>query len=65
MCLILCIFKILDYACVLGLNMLAALALLMTDTGYGELFGFSLLAFLLFVPLSFVCWFRTLYKAFR
>lgn len=53
------------YACVLGLNMLASLALLMTDSEFIALFGFSLLAFMLFIPLSFVCWFRTLYKAFR
>lgn len=53
------------YACVMGLNMLAALALLISGAGSPELFGFSLLAFLLFTPLSFVCWFRPLYKAFR
>ncbi|XP_015907033.1 secretory carrier-associated membrane protein 5 isoform X2 [Parasteatoda tepidariorum] len=53
------------YACVLCLNMLAALALLIAGAGSATLFGFALLAFLLFTPLSFVCWFRPLYKAFR
>ncbi|KAG8197188.1 hypothetical protein JTE90_011346 [Oedothorax gibbosus] len=53
------------YACVMCLNMLAALALLIAGAGSATLFGFSLLAFLLFTPLSFVCWFRPLYKAFR
>ncbi|GIY30073.1 secretory carrier-associated membrane protein 1 [Caerostris darwini] len=53
------------YACVMFLNMLGALALLVSGTDSVTLFGFSLLAFFLFTPLSFVCWFRPLYKAFR
>ncbi|XP_035232430.1 secretory carrier-associated membrane protein 5-like [Stegodyphus dumicola] len=53
------------YACVMCLNMLAALAVLISGGGTATLFGFALLAFLLFTPLSFVCWFRPLYKAFR
>ncbi|XP_022244592.1 secretory carrier-associated membrane protein 1-like isoform X2 [Limulus polyphemus] len=52
------------YSCVLFLNMLGALALLV-EYGKGSTFGFSLLAFTLFTPLSFLCWFRPLYKAFR
>ncbi|XP_054710404.1 secretory carrier-associated membrane protein 1-like isoform X2 [Uloborus diversus] len=53
------------YACVLCLNMLGSLALLISGAGSATLFGFSLLAFFLFIPLSFACWFRPLYKAFR
>ncbi|XP_076305049.1 secretory carrier-associated membrane protein 1-like [Tachypleus tridentatus] len=52
------------YSCLLFLNMLGALALLVVY-GEGTTFGFSLLAFILFTPLSFLCWFRPLYKAFR
>ncbi|XP_076364706.1 secretory carrier-associated membrane protein 1-like isoform X4 [Tachypleus tridentatus] len=52
------------YSCVLFLNMLGALALLV-EYGKGSTFGFSLLAFILFTPLSFLCWFRPLYKALR
>ncbi|KAF8764244.1 secretory carrier-associated membrane protein 1-like isoform X2 [Argiope bruennichi] len=53
------------YACVMFLNLLGALALLVSGADSVTLFGFALLAFLLFTPLSFVCWFRPLYKAFR
>jgi len=31
----------------------------------GSIFAFSLVALVLFTPLSFLCWFRPLYKAFR
>lgn len=52
------------YTILLFLNMLGALALFIAN-GSGTTFGVSLLIFFLFSPLSFVCWFRPLYKAFR
>lgn len=53
------------YVCVLFLNTLGCLALLFSSSDYITLFGFSVLAVVLFTPLSFVCWFRPLYKAIR
>ncbi|XP_067131266.1 secretory carrier-associated membrane protein 1 isoform X1 [Centruroides vittatus] len=52
------------YVGVLLLNVLGTMAILFVD-GDATTFGFSLLAIFLFAPLSFVCWFRPLYKAFR
>lgn len=52
------------YAILLLFNMLGALALFIAN-GEGVTFGISLLVFFFFSPLSFVCWFRPLYKAFR
>lgn len=52
------------YAFLLLLNMLGALALFIANKE-GTTFGISILVFLLFSPMSFVCWFRPLYKAFR
>lgn len=52
------------YAFLLLLNMFGALALFIADSE-GTTFGISILVFLLFSPLSFVCWFRPMYKAFR
>ncbi|XP_023242098.1 secretory carrier-associated membrane protein 1-like isoform X3 [Centruroides sculpturatus] len=52
------------YVGVLLLNVLGTMAILFVD-GDATTFGFSLLAIFLFTPLSFVCWFRPLYKAFR
>lgn len=52
------------YALLLLLNMLGALALFIAN-GEGYTFGFSILIFFLFSPLSFVCWFRPVYNAFR
>ncbi|XP_064477376.1 secretory carrier-associated membrane protein 1-like [Ornithodoros turicata] len=52
------------YVVVLLLNFLGAVALLVKD-GEATLFGFSVLYLVLFAPLSFLCWFRPLYKAFR
>ncbi|GFU05840.1 secretory carrier-associated membrane protein 1 [Nephila pilipes] len=52
------------YAFLLLLNMVGALALFVANRE-GTTFGISILVFLLFSPMSFVCWFRPLYKAFR
>ncbi|XP_071035420.1 secretory carrier-associated membrane protein 1 isoform X2 [Parasteatoda tepidariorum] len=52
------------YTLLLFLNMLGSLALFIAHNE-GTTFGISILVFLLFSPLSFVCWFRPLYKAFR
>lgn len=52
------------YAIVLLLNFLGGLAMLLKE-GQATNFGFSMLYMVLFVPLSFLCWFRPLYKAFR
>lgn len=52
------------YAIVLLFNFLGGLALLVKE-GQATVFGFSLLYMVLFAPLSFLCWFRPLYKAFR
>ncbi|GIY03648.1 secretory carrier-associated membrane protein 1 [Caerostris darwini] len=52
------------YAFLLLLNMFGALALFIAN-GEGTTFGISILVFVLFSPMSFVCWFRPLYKAFR
>ena len=57
---------ILDYVGVLFVNMLGGMAAMiegMEDSG--KIFAFSLVSILIFSPLSFICWFRPLYKAFR
>ncbi|KAK6188890.1 hypothetical protein SNE40_004973 [Patella caerulea] len=53
------------HAVVLFLNVLAALAFFIVDGSGGTTFGLSILWFILFIPCSFVCWYRPLYKAFR
>lgn len=53
------------HACVLLVNIGAALTVwISTDKG-GTTFGFSILYFILFTPLSYICWFRPAYKGFR
>ncbi|XP_035215571.1 secretory carrier-associated membrane protein 1-like isoform X3 [Stegodyphus dumicola] len=52
------------YSFLLFLNMLGALAVFIAN-GEGNTFGISILIFFLFSPMSFLCWFRPLYKAFR
>lgn len=49
----------------LFLNVLACLAYFTASTDSGVDFGLSILWFLLFTPVSFVCWYRPVYKAFR
>jgi len=51
------------HAGMLLLNMVGAIALVST---YGiSIFGLSLLYVMLFTPVSYVCWFRSIYKAFK
>lgn len=53
------------HTAVLGFNIIAATTVwISTDKG-GTTFGFSILYFVLFTPLSYVCWFRPAYKGFR
>uniref|UniRef100_A0A3P8VEQ7 Secretory carrier-associated membrane protein n=1 Tax=Cynoglossus semilaevis TaxID=244447 RepID=A0A3P8VEQ7_CYNSE len=49
----------------LFLNLLACLAYFTVDNQYGVDFGLSILWFILFTPVAFVCWYRPVYKAFR
>ncbi|KAJ7994671.1 hypothetical protein DPEC_G00251890 [Dallia pectoralis] len=49
----------------LFLNLLACLAYFTVDTSAGVDFGLSILWFILFTPVAFVCWYRPVYKAFR
>ncbi|RWS03330.1 secretory carrier-associated membrane protein 1-like protein [Dinothrombium tinctorium] len=59
-----CYYLWMYYVFVLFANMLGSLAILI-EGGDGGSFGFSIIALLFFTPLSFMCWFRPLYKAFR
>ena len=49
----------------LFLNVLACVALFVTDPTSGVNLGLSLVWLLLFTPCSFLCWYRPVYKAFR
>ncbi|XP_068600835.1 secretory carrier membrane protein 2, like isoform X2 [Brachionichthys hirsutus] len=49
----------------LFLNVLGCLAYFTADDNSGVDFGLSILWFLLFTPVSFICWYRPIYKAFR
>ncbi|CAL8381310.1 unnamed protein product [Arctogadus glacialis] len=49
----------------LFLNVWACLASFITDSGNGVDFGLSILWFILFSPVAFICWYRPVYKAFR
>ncbi|KAK2554507.1 Secretory carrier-associated membrane protein 2 [Acropora cervicornis] len=57
------------YVFALCYNCIAAMALLVSDTGGyaygGQTFGFSILYLVLNVPLSFLCWYRPSYKALK
>uniref|UniRef100_A0A3Q3FX90 Secretory carrier-associated membrane protein n=1 Tax=Labrus bergylta TaxID=56723 RepID=A0A3Q3FX90_9LABR len=49
----------------LFLNVLACLAYFTADSASGVDFGLAILWFVLFTPVSFICWYRPVYKAFR
>uniref|UniRef100_A0A3B3D8Q8 Secretory carrier-associated membrane protein n=1 Tax=Oryzias melastigma TaxID=30732 RepID=A0A3B3D8Q8_ORYME len=53
------------HSATLFLNVLACLAYFTADASYGVDFGLSILWFMLFTPVSFICWYRPVYKAFR
>ncbi|CAF0799669.1 unnamed protein product [Adineta steineri] len=53
------------YAGTLALNIIAAFAYLMVDKNGVSTFGLSIVYFILFIPCSYVCWFRPIYRAFR
>ncbi|KAF7662708.1 hypothetical protein LDENG_00228880 [Lucifuga dentata] len=53
------------HSATLFLNVLACLAYFTADAQYGVDFGLSILWFVLFTPISFICWYRPVYKAFR
>ncbi|XP_028258375.1 secretory carrier-associated membrane protein 2-like [Parambassis ranga] len=53
------------HSATLFLNVLACLAYFTADSKYGVDFGLSILWFILFTPVAFICWYRPVYKAFR
>jgi hypothetical protein len=53
------------HAFVLAFNIIAALVVWVSTDKGGTTFGFAILYFILFTPLSYVCWFRPAYKGFR
>ncbi|XP_061671276.1 secretory carrier membrane protein 2, like isoform X4 [Syngnathoides biaculeatus] len=53
------------HSATLFLNVLACLAYFTVDSQYGVDFGLSILWLMLFTPVSFICWYRPVYKAFR
>ena len=62
-CFVPCVFLV--HCLTLFLNMWACLAAFITDSGNGVDFGLSILWFILFSPVAFICWYRPVYKAFR
>ncbi|CAJ1049284.1 secretory carrier membrane protein 2%2C like [Xyrichtys novacula] len=53
------------HSATLFLNVLACLAYFTADAANGVDFGLSILWFILFTPVSFICWYRPVYRAFR
>ncbi|CAF0726038.1 unnamed protein product [Adineta ricciae] len=54
----------LAYSLTLFLNMIAGLSYFVVDKDGASTFGLSLVYLVLFVPLSYICWFRPIYRAF-
>ncbi|CAF3341433.1 unnamed protein product [Rotaria sp. Silwood1] len=52
------------YSATLFLNMIAALSYFVVDKNGATTFGLSLVYLFLFVPGSYICWFRPIYRAF-
>lgn len=55
----------LAHAALLLLNMVVGILFLFGGGDSGETFGKALIYFALLIPLSYICWFRPAYKAFR
>ncbi|XP_053721884.1 secretory carrier-associated membrane protein 2-like [Synchiropus splendidus] len=53
------------YSVTLFLNVLACLSCFTANNSCSVDFGLSILWFILFTPVSFICWYRPVYKAFR
>lgn len=54
-----------DHSVTLFLNLLACLVYFTVSTQNGVDFGLSILWFILFTPVAFLCWYRPVYKAFK
>lgn len=59
------IIELLAYVGTLALNIIAAFANLTVDSSGASTFGLAIFYFILFTPMSFLCWFRPVYRAFR
>ena len=70
-CMCVCVTNAAGYVALLLLNVLGALTYFIASVQHsvsnqsGATFGVSLLLLVLFVPCSFVCWFRPVYNAFQ
>ncbi|CAF0787444.1 unnamed protein product [Adineta steineri] len=53
------------YSLTLFLNVIAALSYFVVDKAGAATFGLSIVYCVLFIPASYVCWFRPIYRAFR
>ena len=53
------------YAALLFANMVVGILYLFAGGDSGQTFGLALIYWALYTPLSFICWFRPAYKAFR
>jgi len=53
------------YSVTLLLNFIGGLSYFIVESSGGATFGLSLVYFVLFVPLSYICWYRPIYRALR
>ena len=53
------------HALLMVLNLLGGVCFLFSGQDKGSMFGLGLVYAFFFIPLSFLCWFRPAYKAFR